>query len=114
MLPIPTYFGLQVDVLHCLVRGHLLDELGRTSRKCGGCFHCHSWTPHPMEKEATIADDHDDDVFDVNASGDEYTDYPGDGCYKTTRDQFLLWEYTGIIPQYVELLLNVYLKYAKP
>ena len=33
---------------------------------------------------------------------------------KTTRDQFLLWEYTGIIPQYVELLLNVYLKYAEP
>ena len=54
------------------------------------------------------------DVFDVNASGDEYTDCPGDGCYKTTRDQFLLWEYTGIIPQYVELLLNVYLKYAEP
>ena len=67
-----------------------------------------------MEKEATIADDHDDDVFDANASGDEYTDYPGDVCYKTTRDQFLLWEYTGIIPQYVELLLNVYLKYAEP
>ena len=42
--------GLQVDVLHCLVRGHLWDELGRTSRKCGGCSHCHSWTPHPMEK----------------------------------------------------------------
>ena len=70
--------GLQVDVFHCLVRGHLLDELGRTSRKCGGCFHCHSWTPHPMEKEATIIDDHDDDVFDANASGDEYTDSPGD------------------------------------
>ena len=65
-------------------------------------------------EEATIIDDHDDDVFDANASGDEYTDYPGDVCYKTTRDQFLLWEYTGIIPQYVELLLNVYLKYAEP
>ena len=89
-------------------------RVGEDLQEVWWMFHCHSWTPHPMEKKATIADDHDDDVFDGNASGDEYTDYPGDVCYKTTRDQFLLWEYTGIIPQYVELLLNVYLKYAEP
>ena len=51
-----------------------------------------------MEKEATIVDDHDDDVFDANASGDEFTDCPGVLCHKTTRDQFLSWEYTGISP----------------
>ena len=38
------------------------------------------------------------DVYEANASGDEYTDYPGVLCHKTTRDQFLLWEYTGISP----------------
>ena len=66
-------------------------------------FHCQSWTPHPMEKKATIVDDHGDDVIDVNASGDEYTDCPGVLCHKTTRDQFLSWEYTGISPSMLSL-----------
>ena len=56
-----------------------------------------------MEKDATIVEDHDDDVFDVNASGDEYTDCPGVLCHKTTRDQFLSWEYTGISPSMLSL-----------
>ena len=38
-----------------------------------------------MEKEATIADDHDDDVIDANAIGDEYTDHPGVHRHKTTQ-----------------------------
>ena len=40
--------------------------------------------------------DEEVDVYEANASEDEYTDGTGDLGYKTTRDQFLSREYTGI------------------